>query len=1524
MSAPGTLLHRTEFEKDSCGFGLIAQMDDVPGHALVERALRALSRLSHRGGVGADPRSGDGCGVLLKAPQRFLRRAAAEEGIALAPRWASGIVFFDGDESALRTQKKVLAEELARQRLQVAGWRTPPTDPAVLGPEGRRLLPPIEQIFVNDTESPDNDNIGEDSDIIAENSDKFDEEESVSPFPAAAAGNFGPATLDFERRLFMARRHTEERLRALGLGDDFFICSLSSRVLCLKGMMLSEALPLFYPDLQAPDMESSLVVFHQRFSTNTSPRWKLAQPFRFLAHNGEINTISGNRAWTSARRRKFEVNTLLPGMTEIGPLVSTTGSDSLSLDNFLEYLWHGNVNLLQALSMMIPPAWQNVETMDEDLRAFYRFHSTRMEPWDGPAGIVLTDGRYAACAMDRNGLRPARYTVTEDRHIMLASECGVDDPEPAQIVAKGRLGPGEIVAVDTARGVLLDTAAIREQLKARRPYKRFLRATQRRLYARRDREHHAELLSTDALALCQKNFQLSVEERDAVIRVLATDGKEAVGSMGDDTPLAVLSSQRRTLCDFFRQQFAQVTNPAIDPLREQIVMSLETCIGRKSNIFHEGERDATCLILNSPLLSEDKLHQLQHYDDPLYRHRVIDLNVPLKTGLAEALDDICAQAAAAVADGVAILVLSDRNPGRDCWTMHALLAIGAVHRHLVETAQRGDANLIADSGWARDPHQVATLIGFGATAVCPWLAYQVLRNMARDGRIPQRPRILAKYRKGINLGLLKIMSRMGISTIASYRSAGLFEIIGLHSSVVERCFDPAVSRLQGLGFAELEADAKALAAEARDVRRAPAIGGLLKYVDGGEYHACHPDVVRTLHRAVASGDYDDYREYARIVNERPVTTLRDLLQLQGARPPLPLDEVEPEEHILRRFDSAGMSLGALSPEAHETLAEAMNALGGRSNSGEGGEDPRRYGTSRSSRIKQVASGRFGVTPAYLNSAEIIQIKIAQGAKPGEGGQLPGSKVNPMIAELRYSSPGVALISPPPHHDIYSIEDLAQLIYDLKQANPEVMVSVKLVAAAGVGTIAVGVAKCQADLVTIAGYDGGTGASPLTSVKHAGVPWEMGVAETHQALRLSGLRGRIQVQADGGLKTGLDVIKAALLGAESFGFGTMPMIALGCKYLRICHLNNCATGVATQHATLRRLHFAGSPERVIAFFRFIAREVREQLAALGVAGLSELIGRTELLHVHAAPGSRHALLDLAPLLNRAEAAPDEPHYCIPHRNEPPERSPLAARMEKELTPLIAAGDGGSARYEVCNVDRALGARLSGIIARHHGNQGMEARPLEISLRGTAGQSLGAWNAGGLHLRLEGEANDYVGKSMAGGKLVLRPPRALRLADGATPIMGNTCLYGATGGKLFAAGSAGERFAVRNSGAQAVVEGVGDHGCEYMTGGVVVVLGRTGLNFGAGMTGGIAMIMDREHNFADYCNRELVDTHRLHAEVMEEYPDFLHELVSEHVAETGSREGQRILENFGDAIRVFHLVSPRAADLESLLHTLLQAA
>jgi glutamate synthase (NADPH/NADH) large chain len=1475
-------LYDPAFERDSCGFGLIANLDDMPSHWVVETAISALARLTHRGAVAADGKTGDGCGLLIKFPRAFLRAVGEELGFVISERFAAGTVFLSQDDKAAAAARAEIDRAVAEIGLEVAGWREVPTDPSVCGEQALETLPRIEQLYVN--------------------------------APA------GMSRGRFNRRLFLARRRAEKRLG----NDDTYFASLSSVTISYKGMIMPAALPEFYPDLRDPRLESSVCLFHQRFSTNTLPQWRLAQPFRFLAHNGEINTIQGNRNWAQARAKNF-LSDKLDDISDLEPIISLTGSDSSSLDNMLEVLRAGGMDMLQGIRLLVPPAWQAAEDFDPDVRAFYEFFDCLMEPWDGPAGIVLTDGRYAACCLDRNGLRPARYVITGDRHITIASEVGVYDYEETDVVAKGRLGPGEMLAVDLVNGVLLDNDDIHDVLKTRAPYKKWLKKGVRYLDSELvDTHTTAEPMDPETLASYQKMFNLSREELHDIVAVLAQAEQEAVGSMGDDTPMAVLSRQVRSPFDYFRQQFAQVTNPPIDSLRERIVMSLQTNIGRESNLFDIGPDHAEQVIMNSPVLSQRKLRQLLSDDMFGDSHAFIDLNVADSLSLPAALDQICEQADKAVRDGKLILRLSDRYLARDKLPVHALLATGAVHHHLVRLGLRCDANIIVETGVARDPHHIACLIGYGATAVYPYLVYQSLYDIARHGTIGTQPELGRSFRRGIRKGLFKIMSKMGISSISSYRGAQLFEIVGLHDEVVNRCFKGTTSRIQGTGFDDLLDDQKQLAATAWDPRLPVTQGGLLKYVHGGEYHCYNPDVIATLQAAVRTGDFSQYLQYAQLVNERPVATLRDLMALKPAGPAVPLDEVESVEDILPRFDSAGMSLGALSPEAHEALAIAMNRIGARSNSGEGGEDPARYGTERMSKIKQVASGRFGVTAEYLVNAEVIQIKIAQGAKPGEGGQLPGHKVNKMIARLRYAKPGVGLISPPPHHDIYSIEDLAQLIFDLKQVNPKALVSVKLVAEPGVGTIAAGVVKAYADLITISGYDGGTGASPLSSVKYAGSPWELGLSETHQVLRGNDLRHKVRLQTDGGLKTGVDVVKAAMLGAESFGFGTAPMVALGCKYLRICHLNNCATGVATQNDVLRSAYFTGLPDMVINFFRFVAEETRQLMATLGVRKLEELIGRVDLLEPQSGVTDRQARLDLSPIISAGGLASNAAQFCTDLRNEPFDKGELAEEMLATTLPAIESKSGGRFGFEVRNFNRSIGARLAGEIARRHGNEGMSEAPLDILLRGTAGQSFGAWNVSGLNLTLIGDANDYVGKGMAGGRIVIRPPENVSYVVRETAIIGNTCLYGATGGQLFAAGIAGERFSVRNSGATAVIEGAGDHCCEYMTDGVIVVLGRTGVNFGAGMTGGFAYVLDIERDFVDRYNHELIDIHRVTPESMEAHLHHLRALIMQHIEATGSEWGEQIVEDYRTFLPKFWLVKPKAAELGSLIESLRQAA
>ncbi|RTR03453.1 glutamate synthase large subunit [Halomonas nitroreducens] len=1470
-------LHQPGEFRDNCGFGLIAHMEGQASHDLLQTAIESLTCMTHRGGIAADGKTGDGCGLLLKMPGGFMRDIAKESlGVELGERFAVGSIFLPDDDAREARGRETLESELEARGLKVLGWREVPVDPGVCGPMALDCLPRIRQLFVE---------------------------------PGAATGD------TFDVDLFMARRRAEQALRD---DEDFYVCSLSTEVVSYKGLVMPVDLPAFYRDLGDARLETAICVFHQRFSTNTAPRWPLAQPFRLMAHNGEINTIEANRGWANSRKENF-VSERLPDIAELDEIVNTTGSDSSSMDNMLEVLLTGGMDLHRAVRMMVPPAWQNVEIMDGDLRAFYEYNSMHVEPWDGPAGVVMTDGRQAVCMLDRNGLRPARWVITRNGYITLASEIGTYDYRPEDVVAKGRVGPGQILAVDTETGEVLHTTDIDERLKSAYPYKRWLKQEANYLESALTELARFQNMDAEALAVQQKMFQVSFEERDQVLRPLAESGQEAVGSMGDDTPMAVLSGKHRLLTDYFRQKFAQVTNPAIDPLREAIVMSLETCIGAERNVFKATPGHAHRIILTTPVLSPRKFTALVTQDDPAFVSHTLSLGYdPEVVGLQGALQALCGEAEQAARDGKVILVLSDAQLERQQVPIHAALAVGAVHHHLGRLALRPRINIVVETGYARDAHQMAVLFGVGATAVYPWLAYQVMADMHRTGELVGNPADAREnYRKGLQKGLFKILSKMGISTLASYRGSQLFEAVGLAAEVMELCFTGMASRIEGTGFSELQLQQELLAKDAWKPRKSISHGGLMKYVHGHEYHAYNPDVVKALQEAVQEGDYAKWKRFAALVNDRDPATIRDLLRLKPAETALPLSEVEPVESLIPRFDSAGMSLGALSPEAHEALAQAMNEAGGRSNSGEGGEDPARYGTIRSSKIKQIASGRFGVTPAYLANAEVLQIKVAQGAKPGEGGQLPGGKVNELIARLRYSVPGVTLISPPPHHDIYSIEDLAQLIFDLKQVNPDAQVSVKLVSEPGIGTIATGVAKAYADLITVSGYDGGTAASPLTSIKHAGSPWELGLPEVHQALRLNGLRDKIRLQTDGGLKTGLDVIKAAILGAESFGFGTAPMVALGCKYLRICHLNNCATGVATQHQFLRDEHFRGTVDMVKHYFRFIAEEVRELMAMLGVRQLTDLIGRTDLLEVIEGGTESQRKLDLSPLMTNDFVPAEAPQFCGVSRNVPHDPGAKNQEVLEALKTAIEEKSGGEFDFVITNCDRSVGALASGVIAKRYGEAGLEEAPVTARFRGVAGQSFGVWNARGLQLYLEGDANDYVGKGMNGGKVVIVPPRESAFESHKTAIIGNTCLYGATGGKLFAAGTAGERFGVRNSGAHAVIEGAGDHCCEYMTGGLVAVLGETGVNFGAGMTGGFAYVLDEDRTFVDRYNHELVEIHRVNTEAMEAHRRHLREIIEEYVAETGSQRGRDILEDFSDFIRHFWLVKPKAASLAGLL-------
>ena len=1473
------MLYDKSFEKDNCGFGLIAHIEGEPSHKVVRTAIHGLARMQHRGAILADGKTGDGCGLLLQKPDRFFRYIAETQGWSLARNYSVGMLFLNNDPEKAAASRKIIEEEVLRETLSVVGWREVPINRDVLGEVALSSLPVIEQIFIN------------------------------------APAGWRPR--DMERRLYMARRRIEKRVEALG-DSEFYICSLSNQVNIYKGLCMPADLPRFYLDLADLRLESSICLFHQRFSTNTVPRWPLAQPFRYMAHNGEINTIAGNRQWARARAYKFNTP-LIPDLQTVAPFVNETGSDSSSMDNMLELFLNGGMDLIRAMRLLVPPAWQNNPDMDPDLRAFFDFNSMHMEPWDGPAGIVMSDGRYAACNLDRNGLRPARYVITKDKLITCASEVGIWDYQPDEVVEKGRVGPGELMVIDTRNGRILHSAETDNDLKSRHPYKTWMEKNVKRLVPfeelAADQVGKRQLDDTQ-LATWQKQFGYSSEELDSVIRVLGENGQEAVGSMGDDTPFAVLSSRPRIIYDYFRQQFAQVTNPPIDPLRENHVMSLATCIGQEMNVFCEAEGQAHRVSFKSPILLYSDFSQLTQLDSQYYRADTLDCTFnPAEESLEQAIHRLNDQAESMVRGGTVLLVLSDRKIAADRLPVPAPMIVGAVQARLVEKSLRCDANIIVETASARDPHHFAVLLGFGATAIYPWLAYETLAKMADSGIIDHDYRkVMLNYRNGINKGLYKIMSKMGISTVASYRCSKLFEAVGLHTDITTLCFQNVTSRIGGANFSDFEQDLVNLSKRAWLARKPLDQGGLLKYVHGGEYHAYNPDIVNSLQRAVESGDYTDYLQYAQHVNNRPAATLRDLLALKPNGDVINIDQVEPASELFKRFDTAAMSIGALSPEAHEALAEAMNSIGGFSNSGEGGEDPARYGTNKVSRIKQVASGRFGVTPAYLVNADVIQIKVAQGAKPGEGGQLPGDKVTPYIARLRYSVPGVTLISPPPHHDIYSIEDLAQLIFDLKQVNPKAMISVKLVSEPGVGTIATGVAKAYADLITIAGYDGGTGASPLSSVKYAGCPWELGLVETQQALVANGLRHKIRLQTDGGLKTGLDIIKAAILGAESFGFGTGPMVALGCKYLRICHLNNCATGVATQDDKLRKNHYHGLPFKVTNYFEFIARETREIMASLGVSRLTDLIGRTDLLTALEGFTAKQQKLNLSSLLETATPVPGKALYCT-ESNPPFDKGTLNKALMEQALPYIEVKQSKHLYFDVKNTDRSVGATLSGAIAQRYGDQGLASDPIQVHLNGTAGQSFGVWNAGGLEMILTGDANDYVGKGMAGGLLAIRPPIGSAFRSHEATIAGNTCLYGATGGKLFAAGRAGERFAVRNSGAITVVEGIGDNGCEYMTGGVVCVIGRTGVNFGAGMTGGFAYVLDEDGEFRKRVNSELVEV--LDVASLPIHEEHLRGLITEHVQYTQSSRGEEILAHWSDWAERFMLIKPKSSDVKALL-------
>ncbi|MBZ6077380.1 glutamate synthase large subunit [Microvirga puerhi] len=1431
-------------EKDSCGVGFIADMKNRRSHAIVEQGLQILLNLDHRGAVGADPKTGDGCGILVQVPHKFFAAECAKLGIWLpeAGEYGVGHLFMPRDPDGHKLVEEIVTKAIIDEGLQVLGWRDVPVDSGDLGESVKSSEPLHRQIFVGKGKGMDD-----------------------------------PET--FERRLFLARKvisnavYDMKDVRTAG----YYPVSLSSRTIVYKGMVLVTQLRNYYLDLQDPRFESAIALVHQRFATNTFPTWQLAHPYRMVAHNGEINTLRGNVNWMAARQASVDSDLFGNDISKLWPISYEGQSDTACFDNALEFLVRGGYSLAHAMMMLIPEAWAGNPLMGEDRRAFYEYHAALMEPWDGPAAVCFTDGKQIGATLDRNGLRPARYLVTDDGLVVLASEMGVLPIPEEKIVEKWRLQPGKMLLIDLEQGRIISDDEIKQQLSGAHPYRDWLKRAQivlEDLKPVQARESRTDVSLLDR----QQAFGYTQEDLKLLMQPMAVTGQEAVGSMGSDTPISALSSKPKLLYTYFKQNFAQVTNPPIDPIREELVMSLVSFIGPRPNILDlEGTSRRKRLEVRQPILTNEDLEKIRcigHFEDR-FDTKTLDITYPAELGAAAldgALDRLCDRAEAAVHGGYNIIILSDRMVGPDRIPIPALLATAAVHNYLIRKGLRTSVGLVVESGEPREIHHFACLAGYGAEAINPYLAFETLLSM-KDEMPPEvdEDEIVHRYIKAIDKGLLKVMSKMGISTYQSYCGAQIFDAVGLKSDFVNRDFFGTATMIEGIGMDEVAVETvqrhRDAFGDAPIYRNMLDVGGEYAYRIRGEEHAWNPDTVATLQHAVRLNAHDRYREFARLVNEQEhnLKTIRGLFRIKGAeetgRTPVPLDEVEAAQDIVRRFSTGAMSFGSISKEAHETLALAMNAIGGKSNTGEGGEEPERFkllpdGRSKRSAIKQVASGRFGVTTEYLVNADMMQIKVAQGAKPGEGGQLPGHKVDVKIARVRHSTPGVGLISPPPHHDIYSIEDLAQLIFDLKNVNPSADVSVKLVSEVGVGTVAAGVAKARADHITISGFEGGTGASPLTSLKHAGSPWEIGLAETQQTLVLNRLRGRVAIQADGGLRTGRDVVIAALLGADEYGFSTAPLIAAGCIMMRKCHLNTCPVGVATQDPVLRK-RFKGLPEHVINYFFFVAEEVRELMAAMGFRSLDEMVGQSDLLDKNAAIDHWKAKgLDFTKLFHKRDVSSD-----IAIRHTERQAHPIANVLDRAFLakagPALEKGEPVVIEEKVRSADRAVGAMLSGEVAKRYGHEGLPDDTIMVQLKGTAGQSFGAWLAAGVTLTLEGEANDYVGKGLSGGKLIIRPAANTKAVPERSIIVGNTVMYGAIAGEAYFRGVAGERFAVRNSGAIAVVEGTGDHGCEYMTGGLVVVLGQTGRNFAAGMSGGIAYVLDEDGSFAKRCNLSMVD-------------------------------------------------------------------
>jgi glutamate synthase (NADPH) large chain len=1482
-------LYNPEHEHDACGVGFVVNIKGQRSHDIVLKGLQVLDNLTHRGACGCDPSTGDGAGMLLQIPHTFFEHEAAKLGFELPPPGEYGVamVFLPLDPQKRETCEAIFEQVVREEGLRVLGWRTVPVDDTQCGVIARQGLPAIRQVFI-----------------------------------ARGPGINDEAAL--ERKLYVIRKRvTNEGAKVkLDEGELFYVCSLSSLTIVYKGQLISHQIPKFYPDLLDQSMVTALAMVHQRFSTNTFPSWDRAHPYRFVCHNGEINTLRGNINWMHAREKQFASPLFGHDIKKIQPIIEANGSDSAMFDNCLELLVRTGRSLPHAIMMMIPEAWQNDPLMDDGKRAFYQFHSCMMEPWDGPASIAFTDGHHIGAVLDRNGLRPSRYLVTKDGLVVMASETGVLDIPPQEVEYKGRLQPGRMFFVDTVEGRIVQDEEIKRGFAQHQPYRRWLSEEMVDLDALPDPPSSPAINGYEPFDLLkqQQAFGYTIEELKMILAPMAANGQEPVGSMGTDTPLAVLSDKSPLLFQYFKQLFAQVTNPPVDPIREEMVMSAETTIGTERNLFEETPLHCRQLRLKNPILNNEQLERIKRLARPGLRSITLSTLYRVddgEQGLRDALDDLCRQASRTLEDGYTIIVLSDRGVNHEWAPIPSLLATGAVHHHLIRAGTRTKCGLVVESGEPREVMHFCLLVGYGAGAINPYLAFATLAGMIHDGRLKDitEEEAVEHFIKAVGKSLIKVASKMGISTVQSYRGAQIFEAIGLSRELVDRYFTWTASRVGGVGLdviARESANRHKLAYRADpNLDGELEVGGQYQWRRRGEFHMYNPNSIAKLQHAVRSGNYRLFKEYTRLVDEESCTlaTLRSLLKFNSNRPPVPLEEVEPAASIVRRFKTGAMSFGSISKEAHENLAIAMNRIGGKSNTGEGGEDPTRFvrdpnGDWRRSAIKQVASARFGVTSWYLVNADELQIKMAQGAKPGEGGQLPGHKVDDFIAKIRYSTPGVGLISPPPHHDIYSIEDLAQLIHDLKNSNDRARVSVKLVAEVGVGTIAAGVSKAKADVVLISGYDGGTGASPLTSIKHAGIPWELGLAETQQILVMNNLRGRINVETDGQLKTGRDVAIAALLGAEEFGFASAALVASGCIMMRVCHLNTCPVGIATQDPELRK-KFEGKPEHVVNFMMFIAEELREYMTQLGFRTLAEMVGHVECLDSNDAIKHWKARdIDLTAILTKPNVPTDWPLHCVEKQDHG-----LDKALDRQLVELCKEALEHRKPVElhlpIRNVNRTAATILSSEVSRRHGEHGLPPYTIQIHLKGSAGQSFGAWLAPGVALYLEGDANDYCGKGLSGGFMAVRPPREASFKAEENILIGNVALYGATGGEAFFRGVAGERFAVRNSGATAVIEGVGDHGCEYMTRGLVVVLGKTGRNFAAGMSGGLAYVLDEDGSFAGNCNMGMVELHPL--DLQSEIAQ-IHALLVRHHQYTASTVARRALDNWSDYIGKFVKVMP----------------